>query len=77
MKIIEKKEWTHPFTCGTCESKLEADGSDVQWDTFGGSYDEVGTTKYFVVCPVCGEYHFLKDTRKIPPNVMKNAIRKI
>ncbi len=54
MKIIERMEWVHVFTCSGCKSRLEAEPGDVKCGSFGGSYCENGDEGFYVDCAVCG-----------------------
>lgn len=55
MKIVERRDWKHPFTCRKCKSKLECEVDDVKYgvsgmDAEGGFYCE---------CVVCGKQQAL------------------
>lgn len=69
MKVIERKdcsEWTHKFTCGRCESVLEAGPDDVVARYYDGSSDPREPTSsywaYHTNCVVCKEMHRLQGT---------------
>ena len=68
MKIIEKKEWAHEFTCKSCESRLEANHADIMIGRFGGDYMESGERMPYVVCPVCGLNKKMQWS-EVPPNL--------
>lgn len=62
MKILKKMVWW-VFKCSNCKSELEAEPNDVFMGSFGGGYCEIGDTKYYVVCPHCGERKFVPDSK--------------
>lgn len=70
MKVIERKPWSYSFTCRGCQSKLEAESSDVREGEFGsmGDYD----TEFYVRCTVCGDDHIIAAS-KIPRDVQHLA----
>lgn len=70
MKIIEKKDytaWRHTFTCVRCESKLEAEPSDVRGTHHEGWTDPTDNSgspahwTYEVACVVCGQKHSIPE----------------
>jgi hypothetical protein len=79
MKVLEKgkwkENWSFVFDCKDCESKLEADVSDVRVGEFGGSYAESGDIKYYVSCPECGANAFV-PLNKLSVLVKKEADKK-
>ena len=75
MKVLERKEWvknfSHVCTCQTCESRLEADASDLK-GTPGGSDprgDEWGPS-FTITCAVCN-CAINVDATKVPKYLQK------
>mgnify|MGYP000384899117 CR=1 FL=1 len=76
MKVTNRIEWSHAYTCKGCKSEVVAEASDVRFGRFG-SFDEYEDT-FYVDCCVCGErlrwtYPKAND---IPPNVQRDAREK-
>ncbi len=66
MKVIEEGhfDFEHAFSCRRCHSRLQADMQDVKRDYFGSALEDgPGDLRYYLTCPLCGEYEFL--ARKI------------
>lgn len=62
MKILKKAEstaWKHVFTCGKCESELEAEAIDVVHEHHAGDMRDPSYDSYHVTCPVCSQKHIL------------------
>lgn len=57
MKVLKVKPWKLVFVCSGCESKLEAEESDVKHGQFGsmGDYE----WKHYIDCPVCKKCHII------------------
>jgi len=72
MKVVERKDWNHEYTCGKCGSKLVAEADDVRYGRHG-CYDDF-ETRYYVTCVVCGENHYLKESA-LPPRVITGATK--
>lgn len=72
MKIIEKKDWpqtfTYAFTCTRCESKLEADHTDLIYEaSWSDQRDgEEFPERFRLKCPVCGCLREVAEEGKIP-----------
>lgn len=49
--VEESPPWSYGFTCRTCGSVLEAEGSDVARGDFGSMGES--EMQYYVRCPVC------------------------
>lgn len=77
MKVIEKKsydDWKHIFECEKCESKLEADHTDLRATQHSGDQRDQTPSywSYHVVCEVCNERHTVPGT-KIPKYLASQA----
>lgn len=57
MKVVERKEWEktfkHECTCPQCESKLEAESSDIRYEASNGDGHDFCPERFWVNCPVC------------------------
>lgn len=81
MKIIEKKDytnWCYPFTCGECESRLEAEAIDVIAVYHENDNDPRGSSpaywSYEVRCVVCN--HSLHIAEKDVPQGLRTAAQR-
>jgi hypothetical protein len=72
VKVLELVPWNYIFTCKGCQSKLEAESTDVRRGDFG-RYDE-HEHKFYVECEVCKVNHIIPDS-KIPQDVKNLAMR--
>lgn len=70
MKILKIVPWSEKIKCKGCKSELEVESEDMRTGRFG-VYDEF-ETKYYVVCPVCGHWHYFAES-KLPTNVKSGA----
>jgi len=72
VKIIERIEWSHEFTCKGCGSKLAAEKDDVEVGSYG-SFDEYETV-YWVECAVCKtRYDWRGRAQDALPPAVKDA----
>ncbi len=78
MKILESTDysaWRHEFTCKKCESKLEAEPSDVivmyqpAWSDQRDFYQQPEAYFYKLECPVCKELYSL-DPSYLPKRMI-------
>lgn len=67
MKVVERKEWQHEFTCSCCGSVLVAETKDVK-----SLYHEDDPNEYYVECPVCKTTKKLKD-KELSPLAVETA----
>lgn len=72
MKVLKTVPWSEKITCKGCKSELEVEAGDMCTGRYG-SFDEF-ETKFYVICPVCGDWHYFSDS-KLPSNVKRDAKR--
>jgi hypothetical protein len=59
MKIIEKidvSEWSHLCRCSNCETKLEIEATDLNYNFSDRDGIYPGSGSYSTKCPVCPHY---------------------
>lgn len=76
MKIIKKADisnWSHKFTCNSCDSELEAESSDLFYSFHSGYGRETDYETYSVKCAVCNTSHTVKDS--VIPKALKLEVK--
>lgn len=77
MRVIEKKsydDWKYTFECEKCESKLEAEHSDLKATHHAGDQRDQTPSywSYYVVCEICHERHAV-SAAKVPKYLASQA----
>jgi endogenous inhibitor of DNA gyrase (YacG/DUF329 family) len=68
MKIIKQVDisnWAYKHTCADCETEMEADKSDINYQYVAGDRNEIGSDRFHFACPVCSKIVYIPND-KIP-----------
>lgn len=72
MKVLNKVDtsnWSYKFICGSCDSELLAEKSDVKRTYYAGDFREPSSENFSCKCAVCGNSH------NIPPGSIPKAMK--
>lgn len=69
LKTTDTSKWSYKFTCGQCDSELEAERGDVKHEHYSGDFREPSYDSYSVSCPVC------QRTQTVPTDKIPKALQ--